>query len=304
MTMGLVLVACIPPKMSSAQVPTRDVPSTCRPNDGTATGSSPRRRVSLPQGDLFAPLVADAKEPNVSVSYRRVQFRDAGLPAGAEGPGIDAAVVSAGGTFGLWASLSGDSCRGVQLSVLGGIFSQFNLDAPSLDLINSDFVVGTQVSVRQGRFSERLRIYHQSSHLGDEFVLRNPAVHRIDFGFMAIHGLISYEHDWWRVYGGGGYLFYQTSGLSPGLLQGGVEFSPSQSTARSLRPIAGLDVTSLQARGWGVTATTSAGVEWTSGLGLRRMRALVFGATGYVPFGQFTMQERIRAIGLQLHIGF
>lgn len=290
------------PAASQAQEPARVLGPDCRYVSTLAASAQTRRRVAFPDNDLFAPLLADTKEPRFGISYRRVQFRDSALPAGREGPGIDAGVISAGGTFGLWAHRPVDACGGAQVSLFGGMFSQFNLDAPSLDLINSDFVIGTQLAVRQGRLSGRLRIYHQSSHLGDEFVLRNPSIARIDFGFLAIHGLASYERGWWRAYGGGGYLVYQTSGLEPGLLQGGAEVWSPRSTRSAVRPVAGFDVTSLQARDWGVTATASAGIEWTSPSATRRMRIVVFGAHGYIPFGQFSIQQRLRTVGLQFQI--
>ena len=292
------------PSASAAQEPARVLGPDCRYVPAPVASARTRRGVAFPDNDLFAPLLADTKEPRFLISYRRVQFRDSALPAGNEGPGIDAGVISAGGTFGLWAHRSVDACDGVQVSLFGGMFSQFNLDAPSLDLINSDFVIGTQLAVRHGRLSGRLRVYHQSSHLGDEFVLRNPSTTRIDFGFLAIHGLASYERAWWRAYGGGGYLFYQTSGLEPGLLQGGAEVWGPRSTRRAIRPVAGFDVTSLQARGWGVTTTASAGIEWTSPSAIRRMRMLAFGAHGYIPFGQFSIQQRLRTVGVQLQIEF
>ncbi len=54
-----------------------------------------------------------------------------------------------------------------------GVF-QFDLSAPSSDLINTDYVVGVPLSWRSGGWSTRVRLYHQSSHLGDEFLLGRP----------------------------------------------------------------------------------------------------------------------------------
>lgn len=91
----------------------------------------------------------------------------------AEGKGrdLDVAMVSFGGEFGFWGLRQPDGCDGLQVSLFGVVFSQFNLDASSADLLNADYLVGPMLTYRRGPWSARFRIYHQSSHLGDEFLL-------------------------------------------------------------------------------------------------------------------------------------
>jgi hypothetical protein len=55
------------------------------------------------------------------------------------------------------------------------------MNAPSTDLINTDYVVGIPLSWRSSLFSTRVRLYHQSTHLGDEFVPHNPGVNRVNY---------------------------------------------------------------------------------------------------------------------------
>ncbi len=90
------------------------------------------------------------------------------------------------------------------MSLLGGVFSQYNLDTPSDDLINADYLVGPMLTLRRGRVSARLRLYHQSSHLGDEFILNKPGVDRINLSFEPFDGLVALTGRWWRLYVGGG----------------------------------------------------------------------------------------------------
>jgi hypothetical protein len=52
------------------------------------------------------------------------------------------------------------------------VFAQFDLDSTSDDLLNADYVVGLPLTFRRAGFSARGRFYHQSSHLGDELLLR------------------------------------------------------------------------------------------------------------------------------------
>lgn len=262
------------------------------------------QQLFMPDNDLFTPPLADVKEPRFSFSYRRVNFSHQALPSGGAQDTINAGLVSAGGIFGVWGLRPVHGCDGVQISLIGGVFSQFNLDAPSSDLINSDFIVGTQVSAREGNLSGRVRLYHQSSHLGDEFLLRNPSIVRTDFGFQRIDGLVAYDAAWWRVYGGGGYVFFTDDGLDPLLLQGGIEAHGRKHDGSRYHPLVGVDVDSLQARNWEVTTSVAAGLEWTSRAATRRMRALVVYLDGFIPFGQFSNQQELRNIGLQLQIEF
>lgn len=262
------------------------------------------QQLFMPENDLFTPPLADVKEPRFSFSYRRVNFSGAALPSGGTQDTIDAGLVSAGGIFGVWGRRPVHGCDGLQVNLIGGVFSQFNLDTPSSDLINSDFIVGTQISARRGNLSGRVRLYHQSSHLGDEFLLRNPSIVRTDFNFQAIDGLVAYDGAWWRVYGGGGYVFFTDDDLDPFLLQGGIEALGRKHDRSRSRPLVGIDVNSLQARNWEVTTSVAAGLEWTNRAATGRMRALLVYLDGFTPFGQFSIQQELRSIGLQLQIEF
>jgi len=138
--------------------------------------SAPPGKLWLPDGDLFRPLMADLKQPRGYLSFRSVDFQSTALPAGGQDRTIKAAVVGLGSELGIWRRSQRSRCEGVQVNLLAAAFSQFNLDAPGDDLINTDFLVGPELMFRRGAVSARLRLYHQSSHLGDEFLLDNPEV--------------------------------------------------------------------------------------------------------------------------------
>ncbi len=73
-------------------------------------------------------------------------------------------------------------------------FSDFNLGAESADLVNSDFIASVHASTRAGNFSTFARIYHQSSHLGDEFLLRTRTdLERINLSYEGVDLRLSYE---------------------------------------------------------------------------------------------------------------
>src|SRR3954466_362327 len=127
--------------------------------------------VALPDNDLFRPLLADQREPRFYADYRHTFLRDSDAPAEGHGADINAALVAFGGSFGVWGLRQPGGCDGFQGSLFGAVFAQFHLHTHSRDLLHADYLVGPTLTCRQGRWSGRLRVYHQSSNLGDEFLL-------------------------------------------------------------------------------------------------------------------------------------
>jgi len=62
------------------------------------------------------------------------------------------------------------------VSLFGAVFAQFNLDTPSFDLL-TPIISSAGADSTRGRWSGRVRFYHQSSHLGDEFLLNYGIAH-------------------------------------------------------------------------------------------------------------------------------
>ena len=88
-----------------------------------------------------------------------------------------------------------------EIALQAGVFSIFNMNAQSKDLVNADYTVGLLTSYRTGPFSGFLRLHHQSSHLGDEFILDSPTpVNRINLTFEEVDLKLSYElTSWFRI---------------------------------------------------------------------------------------------------------
>ena len=211
-----VLIAFAVVPLASAENVT-PAPTDCGyPSTETTRSSAPAKQargIAFPQDDVFRSLTADPKQPQFITSYQRIRYREVNQS-------INAGVVAFGETFGLYGHRDGN-CNGLQVGIQGGVFAQFNLDAPSKDLINADYVVGLPVTWRQGPFSARVRLYHQSSHLGDDFLLDNPGINRIDFRFEEVEGLMSVDLAWLRLYGGGGYLLHREPAIQRGKVQWG-----------------------------------------------------------------------------------
>src|SRR5262245_46326420 len=161
--------------------------------------------IPFPQGKIFCPLVADPKAVHSFVSYLNGDFSVVTDPV--SDPNANLASVGLGDSFGLFRIAASSPPNGLQLDLEGGIFAQFNLDEPSFDLINADYLVGLPLTYRAQGFSSRLRLYHQSSHLGDEFLLQQDTLERENFSFESVELIVSQELSWLRVYAGGEQFF-------------------------------------------------------------------------------------------------
>ncbi|WP_455244056.1 DUF1207 domain-containing protein [Petrachloros mirabilis] len=259
---------------------------------------------AFPSDDVFRPLMADPKQPQFFASWQATRARTAGTYANIGSVGF-------GENFGLYTNREG--CNGWQVGILAGVFSQFNLDEPSSDLINTDFVVGVPLSWRAGNWSTRVRLYHQSSHLGDEFLLGQPGFDRVNLSFEEAEAIVSYDYRWARVYAGGGYLIHREPvSLDRNRVQWGLELRgsawPSPVLAKELSglvitPVLGADFKAFEELKWIINANVVGGIEWSRQGSTRRFRFLLNYYHGFVPYGQFFAQK-IETVGFGLYLAF
>src|SRR5204863_2320650 len=88
------------------------------------------------------------------------------------------------------------------------VFAIFNMDSGSHDLVNADYRIALPIEYRGGPLSFRAAILHQSSHLGDEFLLDTP-VQRVNLSYEAVDAKISYQLGHVRRYAGGSKLVHR-----------------------------------------------------------------------------------------------
>ncbi|MCK6491968.1 MAG: DUF1207 domain-containing protein [Nitrospira sp.] len=265
----------------------------------------------FPSDDVFRPLMADPKQPQFFATYQSVQRREPTSTVTGVGKSVNVGSVGFGENFGFYSKRHG--CNGWQVGLLGGVFSQFNLDAPSSDLINADYIVGIPLSWRQGAWSARVRLYHQSSHVGDEFLLENPGFNRVNLSFEEMEGIVSYEYRWVRMYVGGGYLIHrEPAQLDRNRVQWGMELrgatisSPLLGRAMPdlrLTPILGADFKAFEELRWIINHNIIGGVEWSRPGAKRRFRFLVNYYRGFYPYGQF-FSEKVESVGFGFYLAF
>ncbi len=232
-----------------------------------------------PSRYLFRPLLADPKEPSFFASWRSYDFEDRS--------DVEVAAIGMGAAIPLWRSDPDDTDLW-QLSLEAGVFSEFDLDRSS-DLLNSDYIVGFPLHWKHDETSARLRIYHQSSHLGDETLVARMR-NRFDLSFESAELLVSYEKFGLRAYGGGEYLWRRSpSDLDPGLLHWGAEARTPRKLFELFRLEGGFDVKYYEEFDYTPDRSAKAGLVFGDVTNEIHVMAEYF--NGHAPHGQFLLQE-------------
>jgi hypothetical protein len=279
--------------------PPPGAPTAAEPPGTPTITSRPARDFQLgllPGGQLFRPLIADPRWPHFAAAYQYYSNEDEIAHVGA---------VSFGETFTLYRERLGPGWW--ELGVQAGVFAVFDLAAESKDLINADYMVGAVLGYRQGDFSALGRLFHQSSHIGDEFLLANRVRNRVNVSYESVDLRVSYDFfdDALRVYGGGGVLFDQEpASLDPWSAQWGVEFrSPWPGPTSAWRPIAAIDMQNRQENDWAVDISLRGGVQFEGVLAGRSLQLLLEYFRGHSPNGQF-YNEKVDYFGVGVHFNF
>lgn len=270
--------------------------------DRTAVGETSE---AFPSDDVFRPIMADPKQPQFFALWQHTNPRNGGSA-------YNLGSIAIGENFGFYTKRTG--CDGWQVGLLTGVFAQFNLDTSNAALINTDFNVGIPISWRAGNWSARLRYYHQSSHLGDEFLISNPGFTRLTVSIEEVDAILSYDYRWLRLYGGGGYLVHrEPSFLDAGRVQWGFEArAPAMRTQilgslvdrLVVTPVLSADFKSMEHHGWLIDTNVLGGFEWSRTGSRRRFRIMATYFYGHNPYGQFFITQKIESIGLGAYFMF
>ncbi len=148
---------------------------------------------------LFPELMADPRAVCLSAGWR---FGDAVFDHNT----ID---VSYGQPFPIWrwsnVFFSGDC---MEIDLQGALWAIFEPLRESAPLVNADYYVGFPLTWGYGRWSWRLRGYHVSSHIGDEFLLNHPGFQRHNPSAQYLDFFLAFQiTPAIRLYGGYGRIF-------------------------------------------------------------------------------------------------
>jgi hypothetical protein len=203
----------------------------------------------------FRPLIADPFEAQLGGSIRAGDFTKRGALE---------AVASIGASFGLYGFTARAGKTLVQIGGSGGLVGRFDLHARG-NVVSEDYQIGMPAFIKSGSFESRIRIFHRSAHIGDEYALANPDFTRFDLSYEAIEAVIAENLGAFRVYGGGDYQVHNaTTPIEPGTLRAGTDvMSRREMGSGTLRTrwIAGLDLQAARDLSWRVAKSAVGGIE-------------------------------------------
>ncbi len=185
-----------------------------------------------------------------------------------------------------------------ELGIQAGVFADFDMDKSTFILVNADYFVGLPVTVQWEGFTVMGRVYHQSSHLGDEYMEKHPQIDRVDLQYEVLDFIASFEpNEWFRLYGGGGFIFRRTpSTYGRWLYQMGLEMRVVADSITIPTLVIALDMKGAE--------ETDYVPAWSALMGVEIARNTYIGAQfydGYSPKGMF-YKDKVQSFGIGLHI--
>lgn len=192
---------------------------------------------AMPSTGLFQPLIADPKWPRFTVAYQ-YYMKDKTLK--------HAFAPNFGASFPIYRIVNTKTNIEWEVGIQAGLFGLMDIGSTPTALINADYYVSMPVTYRNGATSGLVRFYHQSSHLGDEYMLteKGKKTKRINLSYEGIDLIFSYHLNSLRFYGGGGYILHKDpSYVKPLKLQAGSEYySHNTYLGGRLRPVSAIDI--------------------------------------------------------------
>ncbi len=237
---------------------------------------------------LFRPFIADPRQLTYSAAWR---FDD-DLFGNNSGP------VSFGDVFTFYRWYNPCGYRGVmQIDLEGGVFAIFQQTEFSSPLVNADYYVAIPISYLIDDWSFRLRLYHISSHIGDEYLLFHHGFNRRNISSEYVDFSVAYQPNFdTRLYFVLGDIVRSDPEfpLKHLYFQYGAELYFSElgyySSCNELlgRPFAALNILQREDNDYHLDRTLAVGYEWMKLTGTqRRFRIFCEYHAGFSAEGQF-----------------
>jgi hypothetical protein len=158
--------------------------------------------------------------------------------------------------------------QGWQLDFEGAALPRLTLD-DMRDLESVDFRAGVPLTYGMGDWQFKFGYYHLSSHLGDEFAIRNDALDdRINYvRDSLVAGVSYYPIPVMRVYAEVGYALYALGGAEPWEFQFGTELSQPGPTGFRGTPFLAMNGHVREDHNFGGDFTAQAGWLWRDPVG-------------------------------------
>ncbi len=206
-----------------------DAAAQCATNGCTCCGQAYQWQL-MPQGLIYRSYMAGVKES---------RFRSVWNDESNDGNLWD---ITLGGNVGILRYGTRGDVRpeGVQLGIEGAGLVRLDLDE-NRDVDAADYRFGVPLTWGDSIYQVKFAYYHLSSHVGDEFLLKNPGFPRLNYSRdCVVWGSSLYPQDNWRVYGEAGYAV-DCDVADPWEFQFGVDWAPAGRTGGRGAPFAAVN---------------------------------------------------------------
>jgi uncharacterized protein DUF1207 len=162
-------------------------------------------------------------------------------------------------------TLQGGS-RPIVLGLGSQVYGRFSLSDSKSALISTDWVVGLNTTMGLSSWALTLELYHESSHLGDEYGDRFPE-DRIDWTREVAAGWASFGSGAWQFTAGARYTLADELNLPGSGGAVGIDYrgAPHSLLGGFARPIAGLFTEADAATSWRLSTSAKLGVALATG---------------------------------------
>lgn len=180
------------------------------------------------------------------------------------------------------------------------VYGRFSLTDPKSSLISTDWVVGVNTTAALNAWALTLEVYHESSHLGDEYGDRFPD-DRLDWTREVLATWASYLAGRWRLTAGASYVLDDELKLPAAGASLGVDYHgrSRRFLGGHVRPVAGLFSEAGAATKWRVSSSAKLGLAFATSNESHEISLGLIGHDGLSTQRQFYRQES-RYLGLEI----
>jgi hypothetical protein len=180
------------------------------------------------------------------------------------------------------------------------VTGRFSLDDSKSALISNDWQVGFDIHADLAPWEATLQFYHESSHLGDEYMRRFDA-RRLDWTREVLALWVGYHVSGVRLMGSVGNALVDELNLSPWLAGLGADFRAGAFTFAGLRayPMAGVFMEGASATDWRISTSAKIGLAFSGARVGRELRLSLIGHDGLSTQRQF-FRSSSRYFGMEI----